>query len=80
MIPARMSCPDTWTLEYSGYLMSERNTKSSPECVDKDPDVVPGEFEDSTGPVFFHTEATCNGLPCPPYVTDKELTCAICTK
>ena len=82
MIPARISCPDTWTLEYSGYLMSEHvhTGKASAECVDKDPEVVPGELEDSPGAAFYHTEATCNGLPCPPYVADKELTCAICTK
>ena len=51
MIPARISCPATWTLEYSGYLMTERNThhRSSAVCMDKDPETVPGEVADTDG-------------------------------
>ena len=26
MIPAKTQCPSTWTLEYTGYLMSERRS------------------------------------------------------
>ena len=83
MIPARISCPDTWTLEYSGYLMTDYKShpgRTSAECVDKDPDTVPGEVANTNGALFYHTEATCNGLDCPPYVAEKELTCAVCTK
>ena len=83
MIPARISCPDTWTLEYSGYLMTEykgSEGRTSAECVDKDPETVPGEVADTNGALFQFTEATCNGLECPPYVAEKELTCAVCTK
>ena len=83
MIPARISCPNTWTLEYSGYLMAEYRDhagKTSAECVDKDPETVPGEVASTNGVLFYHTEATCNGLQCPPYVAEKELTCAVCTK
>ena len=32
------------------------------------------------GGLLYHVEASCNGLPCPPYVAEKELTCAVCTK
>ena len=83
MIPARISCPDTWTLEYSGYLMTENKAsegRTSAECVDKDPETVPGEVADTNGALFHFIEATCNGLECPPYVAEKELTCAVCTK
>ena len=83
MIPARISCPDTWTLEYSGYLMTGYRGhfgRTSAECVDKDPETVRGEVANSDGVLFYHTEATCNGLECPPYVAEKELTCAVCTK
>ena len=82
MIPARISCPDTWTLEYSGYLMTEYkgHGRTSAECVDKDPETVPGEVADTNGVVFLHTEAACNGIQCPPYDAEKELTCAVCTK
>ena len=66
MIPARISCPDTWTLEYSGYLMTEykHNGRTSAECVDKDPETVPGEVANTDGSMFHLMEATCNGLQC----------------
>ena len=79
MIPARVSCPDLWTLEYSGYLMTQgvSHHRSSAVCVDKDPETVSGEIN---GVLFYNIEATCNGIECPPYVAEKELTCAIRTK
>ena len=82
MIPAKTQCPSSWTLEYSGYLMSayknEHNTMF--ECVDGIPETVPGYAANANGALFYHTEATCNGLLCPPYEPEKELTCAVCTK
>ena len=85
MIPAKTCCPSTWTLEYSGYLMS--GNKGHPhatmyECVDKNPDSVPGSVSNTvTDPaLFYHIEASCNGMACPPYNPQKELTCAVCTK
>ena len=33
------------------------------------------------GTLFYHVIATCGtGLPCPPYVTTKTITCVVCTK
>ena len=82
MVPARTSCPSSWTREYYGYLMAERWThgKSTYECVDKSPQSVPGSAADNNGALFYHIEATCTGLPCPPYVDGREVTCAVCTK
>ena len=85
MIPAKTQCPSTWTLEYSGYLMSTHTNsphyRTMFECVDKNPDSIPGSFpNDRTSAVFYHAEATCTGMPCPPYDPQKELTCAVCTK
>ena len=83
MIPVRISSPDTWTLEYSGYLMTEYKAskgRTSTECVDKDHETVPGEVAGTNGAAFQFTEATCNGLAYPSYVAEKELTCAVCTK
>ena len=84
MIPAKTRCPSTWTLEYSGYLMSERRSSDRQrtlyECVDKNPDSVPGSVSDANGALFYHVEASCNGMLCPPYDAQKELTCAVCTK
>ena len=66
MIPAKTQCPSTWTLEYSGYLMSAyKGTSSNPhyrtmfECVDKNPDSIPGSAPNVNGAVFYHTEASC---------------------
>ena len=82
MLPARMECPTSWTLEYSGYLMSayKNSHRTTFECVDSDPDTIPGSSADTNGVLLHHTEATCNGLPCGPYDPEKELTCAVCTK
>ena len=82
IVPAMDDCPSGWTLEYSGYLMSERfvHYRNTFECVDKDPESIPGSAASTDGALFYHVEATCNGLPCPPYDTQKELTCAVCTK
>ena len=82
MIPAKTRCPSTWTLEYSGYLMSQHNSYYGImyECVDQNPDTVPGSASSTDGALFYHVEANCNGMACPPYDPEKELTCAVCTK
>ena len=82
MIPAKTQCPISWTQEYIGYLMSnyKGNHRGTFTCVDKDAEVVEGEAQNSQGVLFHHTEATCNGLQCPPYDEEKELTCVVCTK
>ena len=85
MIPAKTRCPSTWTLEYSGYLMAEASAwsdhhRTMHECVDKNPDSIPGSISDINGALFYHVEANCVGMACPPYNPQKELTCAVCTK
>ena len=50
------------------------------ECVDKNPDSIPGSASGLEGAFFLPVEATCTGMPCPPYDPQKELTCAVCTK
>ena len=82
MVPARFSCPSGWTLEYYGYLMSNNALwqRTMFECVDKHPESIPGSAADTDGALFYHTEVRCNGIPCPPYRTDYELSCAVCTK
>ena len=82
MIPAWRHCPSQWTLEYTGYLMTEykNHNTATYECVDKDAESVPGSGANTNGGLFYRVEASCNGLPCPPYVAEKELTCAVCTK
>ena len=83
MIPGRLTCPDTWTTEYSGWLMTERNDhyRSTFICLDKTPEAVPGAIGDTNGAVMLHVEADCStGLSCSDYDETKELSCVVCTK
>ena len=83
MIPAKITCPKTWTTEYQGYLMTERydlKNNAVHECVDKDAESIPGSAGNTNGALFYHIQATCNGLLCPPYDQEKELACVVCTK
>ena len=51
------------------------------DCVDKDPESVPGLNSGSNPRAYFQlVEPYCNGLSCPPYDAAKELTCAVCTR
>ena len=43
-------------------------------------EAIPGLLADTNGALFYHAEATCNGLSCGPYNTEKELNCVVCTK
>ena len=82
MIPAQITCPSSWTREYYGYLMTERHDhyRSTFECVDQSPESIPGSIPNTDGALFFPTEVKCNGILCPPYDTQKEVTCVVCTK
>ena len=83
MIPARITCPSSWTREYYGYLMANwrgNHARTMFECVDRYPQSVPGSAASSGGDLFYHTEVKCTGIPCPPYDTQKEVTCVVCTK
>ena len=84
MIPGRITCPQSWTEEYEGYLMAayegHKHNKVY-ECVDKDSEAVPGQQRNTDGALFYHVGATCShGLPCPPYVVNRPITCVVCTK
>ena len=83
MIPARLTCPSSWTQEYQGYLMAEYHNhyRTMFECVDQSPQSIPGSIANTDGALFYHIEVKCNhGIPCPPYGTQKEVTCVVCTK
>ncbi|XP_078583545.1 uncharacterized protein LOC144866163 [Branchiostoma floridae x Branchiostoma japonicum] len=83
MIPARLSCPQGWYKEYSGYLMSSNynhNSNSDFICVDGAPNLVPGSAANDNGALLYLVEAQCGSLPNGPYVNGFELTCVVCTK
>ena len=52
------------------------------ECVDKEQESIPGTQVNTEGALFYHVEANCGsaGLPCPPYNTNQEINCVVCTK
>ena len=83
MIPAKTYCPKKWTMEYKGYLMTQRHihpSKATFECVDENLESIAGSAGSTDGGSFFNVEASCNGLQCPPYHAERELTCVVCTR
>ena len=84
MLPSRLTCPVTWTLEYHGYLMaaSKSNHRSSYVCMDAmataKNSASHSRHSDSKA-TLDHVEATCGSLDCPNYVSGREITCAVCT-
>ncbi|XP_073234007.1 uncharacterized protein [Porites lutea] len=84
MMPARNDCPSGWTEEYHGYLMTEHYTHKSQKefvCIDRNAEYVPGTQANTNGALLYFVEGMCGShLPCGPYVSGRELTCAVCTK
>ena len=83
MIPGRNICPDGWTSEYKGYLMSAsygHNGRTAAVCVDVDAEARPGTHENKDGSLWYFIHGACGSLPCPPYVNGRKLTCVVCTK
>ena len=81
MVPAKLHCPEKWTLEYNGFLMSNKNgfQRTMFECVDKGLEGLSGSASNDGGGLFYNVEATCNGIDCPPDDVERELMCAVCT-
>jgi len=84
MIPGRYTCPDTWTVEYSGWLMTinENNRRTMFICMDKNPEAIAGREANDNGALLYHVEGNCGTgqLPCPGYDGTKEMSCVVCTK
>ena len=83
MIPAKVHCPTNWTIEYTGYLMSEHKNfyRSTYECVDKDAIPAPGSDSLNADQAYLWlVEPDCSDLLCPPYNAAKELTCVVCSR
>ena len=84
MIPGRLTCPHTWTVEYTGWLVADRNNRNRAMfiCLDKTPEATVKTPITVQGARMNHIEAACSstGLPCPPFDGTKELACVVCTK
>lgn len=59
-IPAKTTCPDGWTREYFGYLMSTNNGshRTTYECVDNSMESLPGSGNDMPAGQFWHVEGS----------------------
>ena len=44
------------------------------------PESIPGSTSNVNGALFYFVQGTCTGLPCPPYVNNRVITCVVCTK
>ena len=67
MIPAKITCPTSWTKEYRGYLIAEKfNYK--PSTYEHPVGIIDGAL-------FHHVELICYDVLCPPYDETKELAC-----
>ena len=83
MIPAKLSCPDSWTKEYSGFLMANyynHKGRTRHVCMDNAPEVVEGGAASHDGALFYGVEAKCVPLPCPNYREGWDITCVVCSK
>lgn len=82
MVPAKSECPSSWTREYYGYLTAQHDShrRSSFNCVDVNPEGIDSSIYEN-GARFYYTVSVCNyGLDCPPYESNRILSCAVCTK
>ena len=81
MIPGKYTCPQNWTREYYGWLMTERSHpgrkgRTTIECVDIDAEGVTDGGTNTNAVSFYHVEIHCGTTPCP----QKKMTCAVCTR
>ena len=84
MLPGRYTCPSGWNMEYSGYIMTEytasgRGGRRDTICVDQGAEAA--STKSSGNPAMLYLmQVTCIGLDCPPFNSQKPLTCAVCSK
>lgn len=83
MIPAKITCPPSWTLQYSGFLTTNSddfNSASDYVCLDDNPQYIEGSRDNRDGKLFYPVHARCGALPCPPYVDNAYLRCSVCSR
>ena len=84
MIPAIATCPQSWTLEYRGFLMGsyEGHARNSVyKCLDREARGVPGHAGNENGALLYHIYVgDGSGLPCPPFRGNRVLQCVVCSK
>ena len=83
MIPGTNVCTSGWRLQYSGFLMAGGYDLTSGFeyiCVDSALEDRIDSDEGEQGAWMYYTLTQCGSLPCSPYVNNKVVTCAVCSK
>ena len=62
------------------HVLASQSSSISFKCIDQDQESLPGSSSNADGALFYHGEATCVRLLCPPYDPQKELDCVVHTK
>ncbi|XP_062612010.1 uncharacterized protein LOC134273817 isoform X2 [Saccostrea cucullata] len=84
MIPAKVTCPAEWRLEYVGVLVTAGVKKGEGGtrhiCIEKTA-FYDGGIEDSRdkGPYLFPVAVECGRIPCLPYKKNDNLSCVVCS-
>ena len=82
MIPGRNQCYNGWQLEYNGLLVAPYFAQASSKvfiCMDSDPEALSAGTQNMDGALLHLVEAKCGALKCPPYIMNREITCAVCS-
>lgn len=86
MLPAKVTCPDNWVIQYAGFLTSEHvatNWRPSEYlCLHEDSEYLTegSRQHNMNGRLFYPVKAVCGSLPCPPYHGGQYLTCVVCSQ
>ena len=83
-LPGRYTCPSGWTSEYAGYIMTEhtgsnRGGRRDTICVDQDAETASTKGS-ALASMLYLMQVSCIGLDCPPFDSQKPLTCVVCSK
>ncbi|XP_067950766.1 uncharacterized protein [Watersipora subatra] len=86
MIPGKISCPEDWVKEYSGFMMAAKEDEGHPttyECFDSTPQFQGLVQADLGGRLWFvNIDCDAGGSvgQCNSYRHGRQLTCVVCTK
>lgn len=83
MVPGTNVCESGWTLEYRGYLMGSEEADSSNHesvYVDSKFEGRRGSERNNNGMLLYFLYTRCGSLPCPPYHSQRVVTCVVCSK
>ena len=85
MIPAKTTCPSGWTMQFTGFLVSDyfggSNHAFDYICLHNDAEYMTegARRHDDNGHILYPVQATCDPLPCPPYKNGQYITCVVCS-